>query len=293
MSITAAQVKELRSRTGSGMMECKKALVESDGDIEVAVESMRKKGMAKADKKADRTAAEGLVSISMDDSGLSGAMIEINCETDFVSRNEDFQAFAVGLSNQALGCADADLDAFMASNYAQESLSVEDKRRELIASIGENISVRRFIKVSAPSRVGHYKHGESIGVLVAMDGGDDALAKDIAMHVAASNPLCVDESNVPSEELEKERRIFMAQAEESGKPQQIIEKMVSGRVRKYLQEVTLLGQPFIKDPDVTVAKLLEKSKASVVSFVRYQVGEGIDKKVEDFAAEVQAQVANA
>jgi elongation factor Ts len=293
MSITAAQVKELRSRTGSGMMECKKALVESNGDIEAAVESMRKKGMAKADKKAERIAAEGLVSMHLAESGLSGAMIEVNCETDFVSLNEDFQAFATGLSQQALGCNDEDLAAFMASNYAQESLSVDDKRRELIASIGENISVRRFIKVSAPSRIGHYQHGKSIGVLVAMEGGDDVLAKDIAMHIAASRPLCVDESDVPSDELEKERRIFIAQAEESGKPQHIIEKMVSGRVRKYLQEVTLLGQPFIKDSDVTVGKLLEKSGASVVSFVRYQVGEGIDKKVEDFAAEVQAQVANA
>ncbi|MCP5142163.1 MAG: elongation factor Ts [Chromatiales bacterium] len=286
MAITAALVKELRERTGAGMMECKKALVETNGDIEAAADLMRKTGLAKADKKAGRIAAEGLVAIATD--GNRGVIAEVNCETDFVSKGDDFKAFVQGVADTALAARPADLDALLAADLT--GTSIEDTRKNLIAKIGENMSVRRFAEVTADTALGVYLHGTRIGVVVALSGGNEDLARDVAMHVAASNPMCIDESGIPAESLAKEREIVTAQAAESGKPENIVEKMVEGRMKKYVGEVTLIGQPFIKDPDTTVGKLLAAAKATVTSFVRYEVGEGIEKKQEDFAAEVMAQV---
>ncbi|HOB61341.1 MAG TPA: translation elongation factor Ts [Candidatus Competibacteraceae bacterium] len=286
--ITAALVKELRERTGSGMMECKKALLETSGDIEAAVELMRKAGQAKADKKASRVAAEGLIVIRQ--AGGAAAMVEVNCETDFVTKNDDFRAFADTVAEVALGQEWADLEALLAATMANGQ-SVEQNRRDCIAKIGENINVRRFTRLATVSGVlGCYLHGARIGVLVELEGGDGELAKDIAMHVAASRPLCVSADQVPAELLVKEKEIFSAQAATSGKPANIIEKMVEGRVRKYLEEVTLLGQPFVKDPDQSVDKLLKARKARVIRFERFELGEGIEKKSDNFAAEVMAQV---
>lgn len=289
MAITAARVKELRERTGAGMMECKKALVETDGDIDIAIENMRKSGMAKADKKAGRVAAEGLVSIQMDDAGKFAAIVEVNCETDFVTKGDDFKNFVNGVAQCVLNNKPDDLDALLTTVLA-DGVSVEDSRKNLIAKVGENMSVRRFDVIESKGQLAAYKHGERIGVLVNLDGGDEILGKDIAMHIAASNPVCISEADVDPALIEKERDIFAAQAAESGKPPEIVEKMVTGRIKKYLKEVTLLGQPFVKDPDQTIAQLLDKAGASVAGFVRYQVGEGIEKKNENFAEEVAAQM---
>jgi elongation factor Ts len=284
--ITAALVKELRERTGSGMMECKRALQETGGDIETAVDLMRKAGQAKADKKASRIAAEGLIVVRQASGAV--AMVEINCETDFVTKNDDFRAFADAVAGVALESGSADLDALLATNMANGQ-SVEQNRRDCIAKIGENISVRRFARLATTSGVlGAYLHGTRIGVLVELEGGDADLAKDIAMHVAASRPLCVSASEVPAEFLAREKDIFAAQAAASGKPANIIDKMVEGRLRKYLEEVTLLGQPFIKDPDQIVEKLLQSRQAKVLRFERFELGEGIEKKSDNFAAEVAA-----
>lgn len=288
MSITAALVKELRERTGAGMMECKKALVETNGDIEAAAEHMRKTGLAKADKKSGRVAAEGMVVISVTDDGKNAAIVEVNSETDFVSKGDDFRNFVSMIGDLVLKNKPADVAALMALNVDGKTL--ENVRQELVAKIGENIQVRRFTILSGDFTYGTYLHGDRIGVIVEMKGGDSDLARDIAMHVAASRPVCVNENQVPSELLEKEKEIFAAQAQESGKPADIIEKMVQGRVRKYLAEVTLLGQPFVKDPDQSVEKLLKSKGAEVVSFIRMEVGEGIEKKSENFAEEVMAQI---
>lgn len=289
MAITASQVKELRERTGAGMMECKKALVETDGDIEAAIEQMRKSGMAKADKKADRVAAEGAIIIQLDMDRKNAAILEVNSETDFVSGGDDFKNFANGVCANVLKDKPADLDALSASKL-ESGETVDDARRALIAKIGEKISVRRFTNMSTSGYLGVYLHGNGIGVVVDMEGGSEELAKDIAMHVAASKPVCVSADQVDPVLLEKEREIFSAQAKESGKPDNIIEKMIEGRVNKYLKEITLLGQPFVKDPDTTVEKLLKGAGAKVISFQRYEVGEGIEKKEENFAEEVMAQV---
>ncbi|HFQ13556.1 MAG TPA: elongation factor Ts [Gammaproteobacteria bacterium] len=289
MAITAALVKELRERTGAGMMECKKALTETDGDIDAAIENMRKAGMAKADKKAGRVAAEGLVSIKLDDAGKTAAIVEVNCETDFVTKGDDFRNFVDAIAQCVLDNKPADLDALLALPLA-DGTSVEETRKNLIAKIGENMSVRRFEIIDSKGQLATYKHGERIGVVVNLEGGDEALGKDIAMHIAASRPVCVAESDVDPDLIEKEREIFAAQAAESGKPPEIVEKMVTGRIKKFLKEVTLLGQPFVKDPDQTVAQLLDKAGASVAGFVRYEVGEGIEKKSENFAEEVAAQM---
>ena len=289
MAITAALVKELRERTGAGMMECKKALTETDGDIDAAIENMRKAGMAKADKKAGRVAAEGLVSIKLDDAGKTAAIVEVNCETDFVTKGDDFRNFVDAIAECVLDNKPADLDALLALPLA-DGTSVEETRKNLIAKIGENMSVRRFEIIDSKGQLASYKHGERIGVVVNLEGGDEALGKDIAMHIAASRPVCVAESDVDPDLIEKEREIFAAQAAESGKPPEIVEKMVTGRIKKFLKEVTLLGQPFVKDPDQTVAQLLDKAGASVAGFVRYEVGEGIEKKSENFAEEVAAQM---
>lgn len=291
MQITASMVKELRERTGSGMMECKKALQETDGDIDVAIENMRKSGLAKADKKSGRVAAEGRVVIAISDDKKSAAVVEVNCETDFVSGGDDFLGFVTAIANTALANKPADVAALSALTLEGTSESVEEARKAKIAKIGENIQLRRFeLLETQDGSFGSYLHGARMGVLVEMLNGSDELIKDVAMHIAASNPLCVDESEVPAATLEKEKEILRAQALESGKPADIVEKMLAGRIRKYLAEITLLGQSFVKDPDKTVDTLLADAGATVNRFVRYEVGEGIEKKVENFADEVMAQV---
>lgn len=291
MGITAAQVKELRERTGSGMMECKKMLVETGGDIDAAIEMMRKSGMAKADKKAGRIAAEGIIVFRASEDGKNGAIVEVNSETDFVAKADGFIDFADQVTDTIVATQPADVEALLAGPMSGTSATVNDARLALIAKIGENINVRRFANYSsAAGTVGGYLHGVRIGVIVELEGGDAALAKDIAMHIAASKPLAVSADDVSADVLQKEKEIFSAQAAESGKPAEIIEKMVDGRIRKYLAEITLEGQPFVKDPDTTVGKLLEKNGAKVIRFERLEVGEGIEKVAEDFAAEVMAQV---
>ena len=290
MAITAAQVKELRERTGSGMMECKKALVEADGDIDAAIEAMRKKGLAKAEKKADRVAAEGKIVTKVSDDGRQGVILEMNSETDFVSAGDDFTNFANAVAAIILDRQPADENALLELDFDGER-DVHTARKELVAKIGENIQLRRFHLYSTESgQIAQYLHGVRIGVMVEMEGGDAQLGRDIAMHVAASNPLAVDENDMPAEVLEKERAILKAQAEESGKPPEIVEKMLDGRVKKYLKETTLLGQPFVKDPDQTVAELLKAAGATVKRFTRFEVGEGIEKQEGNFADEVMAQV---
>ena len=291
MAITAAQVKELRQRTGCGMMECKKALVEANADMDAAAEALRKSGLAKADKKAGRVAAEGMISVEVSGDGKAAAMAEVNSETDFVAKKEEFQKFARDVVRRVLNDKPADMDALMAMPLEDGGETVEEARRSLVASIGENINVRRFVRLDAAAgELSSYLHGSRIGVLVSVEGGDSDLARDIAMHIAASKPVCVDESGVPQDMLDKEKEIFSAQAEASGKPADIIEKMVSGRIRKFLGEVTLLGQPFVKDPDQTIGKLLKAAGAQVQTFERLELGEGIEKKTENFAEEVMAQV---
>lgn len=288
MAISAAMVKELRERSGSGMMECKKALVETDGDMDAAIEVLRKSGLAKADKKAGRVAAEGLIVIEVSDDGKTAAQVEVNSETDFVAKKEEFVDFAKGVAKLVLTENPADVDALLACDMGGKT--VEDARKELVASLGENIGVRRFNRVTTEGTLGAYLHGSRIGVLVDLHGGDEVLARDVAMHVAATNPASVSEQDLAPEILEKEKDIIKAQAAESGKPENIIEKMVEGRIKKFLAEVTLVGQPFVKDPDVTVGKLLSNANATVAGFIRMELGEGIEKKQENFAEEVMAQV---
>ena len=289
MEITAALVKELRERTGSGMMECKKALTEVGGDIEAAVELMRKSGMAKADKKAGRVAAEGAIVAAASADGARAVIVEVNCETDFVAKGDDFVNFSNQVAKAALAAKSASVEEVM--GLAVSGGTVDDVRRALISKLGENISIRRFTMLeSAGGKVGIYLHGSRIGVLAAVKGGDEALARDIAMHVAASKPVAVGPQNVSADLIAKEKEIYTAQAADSGKPADIVEKMVMGRVNKFLREVTLLGQPFVKNPDQTVEQLLKEKSAEVMGFVRYEVGEGIEKKTDNFAEEVMAQV---
>ena len=295
MAISAAMVKELRERTGAGMMDCKRMLTETGGDMDAAIDLMRKSGAAKADKKAGRIAAEGRVMISLSDDKKEGAIVEVNCETDFVAKDENFINFTNAVAAHCLSDKPADVDA-LSDLPLDSGESIGETRANLVAKIGENIQVRRFELIAtadAETEISYYQHGERIGVAVVLKGGDDTLGKDIAMHIAASRPICVSENEVPAEVLEKEKEILIAQAQDSGKPMEIIEKMIQGRMRKYLAEVTLLGQPFVKDGDQTVAQLLKSAGAEVVSFIRYEVGEGIEKKQEDFAAEVMAQVNDA
>jgi elongation factor Ts len=287
MNITADTVKQLRERTGAGMMECKRALVETKGDLDAAAELMRKSGLAKADKKAARVAAEG--TLVAERAGHHAVLIEINCETDFVARSDEFQAFARELARAALAHSPKDVPALLELTHGSSSL--EDRRRALIAKIGENIAVRRFARVTAPGPLGVYIHaGSRKGSLVALQGGDEALALDLAMHVTAINPAYVDDSEIPAEVVDKEREILTEQTRGEKKPPEIIAKMVEGRLRKFKAEITLMGQPFVKDPDITVEKLVKKSGAKVVQFVRYEVGAGIEKKQDDFVGEVMAQV---
>jgi elongation factor Ts len=292
MTISAAMVKELRERTGSGMMECKKALADANGDLDAAVEILRKSGLAKADKKASRTAAEGIVVVELSADAKRAAMVEVNCETDFVAKESAFVDFAKAVAARVLAVKPANVDELAGvALKSGDATTVDDARKALIAKIGENIGVRRFVVLeSGAGSVASYLHGARIGVLVEMQGGNPDLARDIAMHVAASKPMCVNESEVPADVIAKEKEIFLAQAAESGKPADILEKMVTGKVKKFLKEVTLLGQPFVKDPDTAVEKLLQQNKATVLRFQRFEVGEGIEKKSGNFAEEVMAQV---
>lgn len=291
MAISAAQVKELRERTGAGMMECKKALVENEGDIDGAIEAMRKSGAARADKKAGRVAAEGVVVTEKSPDGHQVVIVEVNAETDFVAKQESFAEFTVNVARRVLSDNPPSLDALAVMPITEGGTTIEDTRQELVGKIGENISVRRFVRLESSGNIfGVYQHGARIGVIVMMQGGDETLAKDIAMHIAAIKPICISEADIPADVLSKEREIFVAQAAESGKPENIIEKMVEGKVRKFIKEITLLGQSFVKDSDMTVEKLLSDRGARVTDFIRMEVGEGIEKKSENFADEVMAQV---
>ncbi len=286
MQISASAVKELRERSGAGMMECKNALVATNGDLEAALEHLRKSGAAKAAKKAGRIAAEGAVMVAERDG--RAVVVEINSETDFAANDDNFTQFASAVADTIAAKQPADLTALAELPLGGGSEQVEAARQQLVLKIGENISVRRFDVKSAGSGVlGAYRHGKRIGVLVHLDSGSAELAKDVAMHIAASNPTCIAEQDVPPELLAKEKEIRLAQAANSGKPADIVEKMVTGQLRKFVAEITLLGQAFVKDPDQSVGKLLGKTK--VLSFVRYEVGEGIEKKSVDFAEEVKAQ----
>ncbi len=293
MAVTAEVVKLLRERTGAGMMECKKALVEAGGDLEAAAEIMRKSGLAKADKKAGRIAAEGVIAIERSADGRSAAVVEVNSETDFVAREADFRGFASAVARATLEARPADLAA-LAAVRLPSGQTVEEARRALVARIGENIGVRRFERIESAGKLGSYLHGTRIGALVALDGGDDQLARDLAMHVAAINPQYATADDVPAGQVAKEREIFLAQIESDpktqGKPADIVAKMVEGKLRKYLSEITLTGQPFVKDDKVAVADVLERGKARVLRFARFEVGAGIEKKNENFAAAVMAQV---
>ena len=289
MSITAETVKQLRERTGAGMMECKRALVETNGDIEAAAELMRKQGLAKADKKAARVAAEGVIVLEKSADGRSAAMVEVNCETDFVAREADFQSFSAEVAKVALASDPASGEALAALKLASGE-TVDERRRALVAKIGENISVRRHVTLASAGQLGAYRHGTRIGALVAIEGGDAALAHDLAMHVAATNPTYLSVADVPADVVAKEREIETEKALAEGKPADIVAKMVEGRVRKTLNERVLLGQPFVKDPDQTIEKLLKAAKAEVKAFQRFEVGAGIEKKQDDFVGEVMAQV---
>ncbi|AOW51757.1 TPA: elongation factor Ts [Legionella pneumophila subsp. pneumophila] len=288
-TISAALVMQLRERTGAGMMECKKFLIATNGDIEQAIIEMRKAGQAKADKKADRVAAEGIIVIARSSDERTAVMLEINSETDFVARDENFTNFANAVADIALTSLPKNIEDL--SNQALSSgATVEQARQELVAKIGENIKLRRLEKMHCDGVIGYYLHGSRIGVMVALKNGSEALAKDIAMHVAASKPMVVSRDQVPAEAIENEREIFTAQAKESGKPQEIIDKMIDGRINKFIDEVSLLGQPYVKDPNIKVGQLLKEKNAEVISFVRYEVGEGIEKKEDNFVEEVMAQV---
>lgn len=290
MAITAAMVKELRERTGAGMMDCKKALIETKGDLETAIANMRKSGAAKAVKKAGRVAAEGQVAIALTDNRKKAAVVEVNCETDFVAKDESFNSFVEAIVNKVLDSGVTDI-AQLVDLPLVGSATVEKTRQDLVAKIGENIQLRRAEYFEThEGLLGSYRHGMRIGVVTELKGGDETLSRDVSMHIAASRPVCVDESQVPAGLLAREKEIFAAQALESGKPPEIAEKMVAGRLKKYLKEVTLTGQPFVKNPDQTVGQLLKDANASVARFARLEVGEGIERKQEDFAEEVMAQV---
>lgn len=281
-AVSAALVKELRERTGLGMMECKKALVEAQGDIEAAIEEMRKSGQAKAAKKAGRIAAEGIVAIKVADDARFGVLVEVNSETDFVARDDNFLDYVQKVVDAAFSRREADVSVLMDGD-------LEGARQALVQKIGENISVRRIAIVEG-GVIGFYVHGNNrIAVLTRLEGGDTELARDIAMHVAAVNPQVVNKEDMSTELVAKEKEIFKAQAEQSGKPANIIEKMIEGRINKFLAESSLVEQPFVKDPDTTVGALVKKAGAIVTNFVRFEVGEGIEKEKVDFAAEVRAQ----
>ncbi len=290
MAISAALVKELRERTGAGMMECKKSLVETDGDIEAAIELMRKTGLAKADKKAGRIATEGKVVVEFSDDFKKGVLLEVNCETDFVAMGDDFGNFASAAAKRILSDAPADVEALLAMPLEEGSEDINTVLKTMIAKIGENMSVRRFVTFETEGQLGAYLHGTKIGVVVDMQDGNAELIKDVAMHVAASNPKGLDESSLDAVELAKEKEIAAAEAANSGKPENIIEKIVAGKIKRFIKDNTLMGQAFVKDPDITVEKLVKDAGATVLGFTRLEVGEGMEKKQDDFAAEVMAQI---
>ena len=289
MAITAALVKELRDRTGAGMMDCKKALVETNADLEAAIDLMRASGAAKAAKKAGRVASEGLVNVTISDDNKQAAILEVNSETDFVTKGSAFIDFVDSLGRLALKNKPESVESFLGQKL-DSGETVDEARENIIAKIGENISVRRVQIITTETGVlGAYKHGDRIAVLTVLKSQDSALAKDVAMHIAASRPECVSEDQLSEELLEREKAIFIEQARESGKPDNIIEKMIVGRMKKFVNDVTLYGQPFVKDPDVTVGELVKSNNSEVESFVRYEVGEGIEKKEDNFVEEVMAQ----
>jgi len=291
MTITASMVKELRERTGAGMMECKKALVAADGNMEAAITAMRKSGQAKAAKRAGRIAAEGVILVAHSDDNKMACMIEVNCETDFVARDDNFRAFTQQVVQRGLATHSASAEALLSVPIQDgSSKTIEEQRAELVAKIGENVQLRRVACIQSGGIVGTYSHSNRIGVIVALDKDLPDLAKDIAMHIAAMNPQAIDSDSVSEELIEKERDIFSSQAKESGKPDNIIAKMVEGRIAKFLKEICLVDQAFVKDPDQTIAQLLKADNAKVTEFIRYEVGEGIEKEVVDFAGEVQAQL---
>jgi len=294
MSITADQVRELRDRTGAGMMECKRALVDSNGDIEAAIEAMRKSGATKADKKAGRITAEGTIVIKLSADLKKALIAEINCETDFVGRDENFLKFADTVAEQALAAQETNIEAIVALPVAAGSdVTIEQSRQELVAKIGENIQIRRVKIVSSDHALAQYRHGNKIGVLVKLSTDNIDLGKDVAMHIAASRPDAISPDEISQDLIAKEREIFMAQAADSGKPPEIVAKMVEGRISKFLNEVSLLGQPFVKDPAISVGTLVSKANSKVLAFERFEVGEGVEKREDNFAAEVMAQVQGA
>jgi len=290
MAISATQVKELRERTGLGMMECKAALTETDGNIEAAIDLLRTKAGAKVDKKAHRVAAEGAIGAFVESKGQIGALVEVNSETDFVAKDERFIGFAQTLAMLVVERNPQDLEALLALVMPSGG-TVAEARIALVAQFGENMAIRRFVRLDAKGgQLGQYVHGRRIGVLIALTGGNPSLARDLAMHVAASKPTYVRPADVDAEVVAREKAIYMAQAEGSGKPPAIIEKMIMGKVQKYLDDITLVGQPFVKDPDTTVAAQLKQGGADVTCFYRLEVGEGIEREVSNFASEVMSQV---
>jgi len=292
MDITAALVKELRDLTSAGMMDCKKALEATGGDVQAAIEEMRKSGQIKAAKKAGRVAAEGVIVIAVAGDNKSAVILEVNSETDFVSRGDDFTQFAHQVAERILATGTIDLDLIAELTITEDSsTTIEQQRQTLVAKLGENIHVRRAKVVSsATGQIGAYVHGQRIGVIVELEGGNSDIAKDIAMHIVASNPEVIRAEEVSQDRINTEKEIFTATALESGKPADIVEKMVDGRIKKFVNEISLVGQEFVKDPSVKVADYLKANNAQVVQFVRFEVGEGIEKKVDNFAEEVMAQV---
>jgi elongation factor Ts len=289
-NISAGQVKELRERTGAGMMECKKALEAAHGDIEAAIDALRAGGQAKAAKRAGKIAAEGSIIIRLDDQQRNACIVEVNCETDFVARSDNFLEFTQNVASRALQAKVDNLEDLMKLTLGADQKTIEQVRQELIAKIGENVQIRRLKLLSAEGYIGSYLHGNRIGVLVSITKQDPELARDLAMHIAAVNPQAVDAEGVSAELVNREREIFIQQSKESGKPDNIIEKMVSGRISKFLKEICLVDQPFVKDPEKTVSELLKSRQAKVTEFVRYEVGEGIEKQNQNFAEEVKAQL---
>jgi len=288
--ITAKMVKELRDRTGAGMMECKKALINSSGDMDKAVEEMRKAGQAKADKKSSRIAAEGVITLSISEDNKTVNMMEINCETDFVAKDENFLEFVKTLSDLSLQNYSGSVEEFYNSKHSSGK-TIEEVRLELVSKVGENVKIRRIQSINADnSYIGHYMHGSKIGVVVVLEKQNNELAKDICMHIAAMKPIALNSNDISPEDLDKEREIYLAQAKESGKPEDIVQKMVDGRIKKYISEVTLIDQAFVKDNEVTIGKLLENNNNNILSFYRLEVGEGVEKKDENFADEVMAQI---
>ena len=290
-NITAQMVKELRERTGAGMMECKKALVEAGGDMNKAIDTMRKAGQAKADKKSSRVAAEGVIKLVVKDKKVAN-MLEVNCETDFVAKDKNFLEFAETISIASLENFNGDISEFIQSKYSSKK-TIEEERLELVSKIGENIKIRRVHSVNIENGfIGHYMHGSKICVVAVLENEDESLVKDICMHIAAMKPLAIDETGISQAVLDKEKEIFKAQAKKSGKPENILEKMVEGKINKYISEVTLLNQKFVKDNEINIHTLLKNNNNKIISFFRMEVGEGIEKKDENFADEVMAQIKN-